>query len=226
MNYHIEFIKSAKNQEPINQIIDEYGPNEETEIKPVFRPFLSEENVKPKLNLKKMSNNANNTISNSKKRNELYNKIKKDKSEFKSYFKIKNTIFNQIKLDKPEALKKLEKGLKVVFFGKEGYITKKLDSLKKIYKKRRNSIGIDTKIYAGTLDFLDLKSKNSMGGRLDDYKKNYLFRSNNFSVARDKFGRREAMFIANNSKKRKIQKNVKRLFSAQYSGSFYFNALI
>ena len=132
MNYNIEFIKSAKNQEPINQIIDEYGPNEETEIKPVFRPFLSEENVKPKLNLKKMSNNANNTISNSKKRNELYNKIKKDNSEFKSYFKIKNTIFNQIKLDKPEALKKLEKGLKVVFFGKEGYITKKLDSLKKI----------------------------------------------------------------------------------------------
>ena len=219
MNYNIEFIKSAKNQEPINQIIDEYGPNEETEIKPVFRPFLSEENVKPKLNLKKISNNANNTKSNSKKRNELYNKIKKDKSEFKSYFKIKNTIFNQIKLDKPEALKKLEKGLKVVFFGKEGYITKKLDSLKKIYKKRRNSIGIDTKIYAGTLDFLDLKSKNSMGGRLDDYKKNYLFRSNNFSVARDKFGRREAMFIANNSKKRKIQKNVKRLFSAQNNQS-------
>ena len=83
MNYNIEFIKSAKNQEPINQIIDEYGPNEETEIKPVFHPFLSEENVKPKLNLKKILNNSNNTKSNSKKRNELYNKIKKDKSKFK-----------------------------------------------------------------------------------------------------------------------------------------------
>ena len=215
MNYNIEFIKSAKNQQPIEKIIDEFGTfDEETPVKQVFRPFLSEENVKPKLNLKKINytQTTQNKKSKYKKSNELLQKIKKDKKEFKSFFKIKNTVFNEIKIDKPEALKKFEKGLKLCFFGKEGYITKKVDSLKRIYKKKRNSIGIDTKIYAGTLDFLDLKSKKtSYGGRLDDIKRGYLFRSNNFSVARDRFSRREALFIANNSKKKKNQ----RILSAQ-----------
>ncbi len=217
MNYNIEFIKSAKKQEPIEKIIDEFGTfDEETPVKQVFRPFLSEENVKPKLNLKKINytqTNQNKKLK-YKKSNELLSKIKKDKKEFKSFFKIKNTIFNEIKIDKPEALKKFEKGLKICFFGKDGYITKKVDCLKKIYKKKRNSIGIDTKIYAGTLDFLDLKSKKtSYGGRLDDIKRSYLFRSNNFSVARDRFSRREALFIANNSKKKKNQ----RILSAQFN---------
>ena len=222
MNYNIEFIKSAKKQEPIEKIIDEFGTfDEETPVKQVFRPFLSEENVKPKLNLKKINytqTNQNKKLK-YKKSNELLSKIKKDKKEFKSFFKIKNTIFNEIKIDKPEALKKFEKGLKICFFGKDGYITKKVDCLKKIYKKKRNSIGIDTKIYAGTLDFLDLKSKKtSYGGRLDDIKRSYLFRSNNFSVARDRFSRREAMFIANNSKKKRNQ----RILSAQYNNKSPF----
>ena len=222
MNYNIEFIKSAKNQQPIEKIIDEFGTfDEETPVKQVFRPFLSEENVKPKLNLKKVNYTQTNQNKKSKYKtsNELLNKIKKDKKEFKSFFKIKNTIFNEIKLDKPDSVKKFEKGLKLCFFGKEGYITKKVESLKKIYKKRRNSIGIDTKIYAGTLDFLDLKSKKtSYGGRLDDIKRSYLFRSNNFSVARDRFSRREAMFIANNSKKKRNQ----RILSAQYNNKSPF----
>ena len=222
MNYNIEFIKSAKNQEPIEKIIEEFGTfDEETPVKQVFRPFLSEENVKPKLNLKKVNYTQTNQNKKStyKTSNELLNKIKKDNKEFKSFFKIKNTIFNEIKLDKPDSVKKFEKGLKFCFFGKEGYITKKVESLKKIYKKRRNSIGIDTIIYAGTLDFLDLKSKKtSVGGRLDDIKRSYLFRSNNFSVARDRFSRREAMFIANNSKKKRNQ----RILSAQYNNKSPF----
>ena len=187
-----------------------------TPKKQVFYPFLSDENSNlgyaPYINLKK---------------NQFSRDFKRTNKKFLSYFNIKNTIFKKMSNEKPPAYKKLIKGMKKFFFGPKGKITKKINFLKNIYKKKSNifNIGINTRIYAGTLDYLDSKDKNTLSNRLYETKKKFLQRSSNFAIAENDNDKRDALFSSNFTKKNKLDrksiKNIKEI--KEFEGGGFMN---
>ena len=120
----------------------------------------------------------------STKKNEIFQNIYTKRKIVNSLFNMKNSLLIRTNSQKPISLKYFEFGLKKLFFGPEGYITNKISYLRKIYKKKRKkSVGLNTRIYTGCLDYLDLKNKNSMTNRVDEVKKKYIKQSSNFAVA-------------------------------------------
>ena len=120
----------------------------------------------------------------SSKKNEIFQRIYKRRKLVNSLFSVKNSIFSKATSEKPISLKYFEFGLKKVFFGPDGLITNKFGYLKQAYKrKRKTNIGLDTRIFTGCLDYLDLKNKKSSTNRLDEFARNYMKRSANFAVA-------------------------------------------
>ena len=192
-----------------NFLIDSEINNNETPIKEIFNTFLPNENIR---NLKFLKHNKSRSINLNNSRNqkqyylnEFKKNFKNNKKEINSLFNLKHSIFKEMNKDKPKSLKRFEKGLKKIFFGKNGYITEKIPFLKNIYKPKRiySSIGINTKIYAGQLDFMDLKNniKSSYGNRLMENKRAMLSRSANFSIAISNFDKLNAKYISKISEK-------------------------
>ena len=187
-----------------------------TPRKQVFYPFLSDEN-----------SNLRNVPYIKTKKNQFSRDLKTTNKKFLSYFNIKNTIFEKMSNEKPPAYKKLIKGMKKIFFGPKGLITKKINFLKNIYKKKNNifNIGINTRIYAGTLDYLDSKDKNTLSNRLYETKKKFLQRSSNFAIAENDNEKRDALFSSNFTKKNKIDrksiKNIKEI--KEFEGGGFMN---
>lgn len=155
------------------------------EFQTIFYPLLSEENPREVLQPNHLENNKKSvSYILPQKKNEFLSKFRLKKHEIKSMFKIKNSVFDLIKSSKPPALKRLEKGMKKYFFGPDGIVANELLWFKKIYRKKRPySIGINSTIFVGNLAYLDLKNKNSLTNRIDETKKMYLKRSQNFAVA-------------------------------------------
>ena len=208
-----------------NYFIDSEIVNNETPIKEIFNTFLPNENIK-NLNFSKhnksYSINLNNSRNFNNKKynlNEFKKNFKNNKKEINSLFNLKNTIFIKMTNDKPKSLKRFEKGLKKIFFGKNGYITEKIPFLRNIYKPKRiySSIGINTKIYAGQLDFMDLKNniKGAYGNRLMENKRAMLSRSANFSIAKSNFDKLNAKYISKITEKinkKKVKNNENNNF--------------
>ena len=164
-----------------NNIIEPHKPSSLPEV---FYSFLSEENIREVTipNQKESTKKQVGLIS-LKHKSEFLSNFRTKKHAIKSMFKIKNSIFDMIKSTKPPALKRLEKGMKKYFFGPDGIVANELLWFKRIFRKRRQfTVGLDTKIYAGNLAFLDLKNKNSYNNRLDEAKKMYLKRSQHFTI--------------------------------------------
>ena len=109
-----------------------------TPIKSVFKPFLSEENIDENL--------KNKTIDRKKFDNSIIYQFKHQTRRIKELFKVDNTIFNQIIYEK-ESQKE----------SKDNISSKK--TLKKLFDKRKFE-GLEDKIFAGTLDFLDIDNNN------------------------------------------------------------------
>ena len=218
-----------------NFLIDSEINNNQTPIKEIFNTFLPNENIR---NLKILKHNKSRSINLNNSRNkkhydlnEFKKNFKNNKKEINSLFNLKNSIFKEMNKDKPKSLKRFEKGLKKIFFGKNGYITEKIPFLKNIYKPKRiySSIGINTKIYAGQLDFMDLKNniKSSYGNRLMENKRAMLSRSANFSIALSNFDKLNAKYMSKitektdknniknngNNNYNNIQKNINMLLN-------------
>ena len=160
-----ERLKSAK----INRKRNYYFNNIDnianvTPIKSVFKPFLSEENIE---------NSKNKIFPEHKKFNDdIVYQFKNQSRRIKELYKIDNTIFNQIIYEK-----ETEKELK------ENSSRKK--SIKKIFDKKKFE-GLDDKIFAGTLDYLELDHHNLDLKKLNNIKKDYLLHSSNFHIAQNK----------------------------------------
>ena len=160
-----ERLKSAK----INRKRNYYFNNIDnianvTPIKSVFKPFLSEENIE---------NSKNKIFPEHKKFNDdIVYQFKNQSRRIKELYKIDNTIFNQIIYEKEN-----EKELK------ENSSRKK--SIKKLFDKKKFE-GLDDKIFAGTLDYLELDHHNLDLKKLNNIKKDYLLHSSNFHIAQNK----------------------------------------
>ena len=93
---------------------------------------------------------------------------------------------------KPSALKRLEKGLKNLFFKKDGPVTQKFPKIRQeiIHKANtRHHSTFDTKINVGSLTYFYLKEgniQNKTEAYINEYKKNVFERSNYFTVRKEK----------------------------------------
>ncbi len=197
----------SRNNIKKNSLSDTDDINNEFPIKTCFNSFLCEYGNPNKTNpLIRSYGNLN-------KKNEIVQKIYTKRKAINSLYKIKDTVFSSI-IGKPVSLKYLELGMKKIFFGPEGFITNKVNFLKKVYKKKRDfHIGLDTRIYAGNLDYLDLRTKNSYNNRIDEAKRAYFARSSNFALAENNKKKRKDVF---KNKRNKIE-NKSSLFLNKFN---------
>lgn len=186
----------SRNNIKKNSFSDIDDINNEFPIKTCFNSFLCEYRNPNKTNpLIRSYGNLN-------RKNEIVQKIYSKRKAINSLYKIKDTVFSHI-IGKPVSLKYLELGMKKIFFGPEGFITNKVNFLKKVYKKKRDfHIGLDTRIYAGNLDYLDLRTKNSYNNRIDEAKRAYFARSSNFALAENNKKKQKDVF---KNKRNKIE---------------------
>ena len=138
-----------------------------TPIKSVFNPFLSDENIE--------ESQKNKGIPEYKKsyNDNIVYKYKNQTKKIKDLYKIDNTVFNQILYEKESE--------KVI---NEELIARKKNSKKNL---KTNFDNLEEKIFAGTLDFLELEDKNIELKKLKNIKKDYLIHSSNFYVASNKY---------------------------------------
>jgi len=186
----------SRNNIKKNSFSDIDDINNEFPIKTCFNSFLCE------YGNPNQTNTLIRSYGNLNKKNEIVQKIYSKRKAINSLYKIKDTVFAGI-IGKPVSLKYLELGMKKIFFGPEGFITNKVNFLKKVYKKKRDfHIGLDTRIYAGNLDYLDLRTKNSYNNRIDEAKRAYFARSSNFALKEKKKKKKKDVF---KNKRNKIE---------------------
>lgn len=93
---------------------------------------------------------------------------------------------------KPSALKRFEKGLKNLFFKKDGPVTQKFPKIRQeiIHKANtKHHSTFNTKINVGSLTYFYLKEgniQNKTEAYINEYKKNVFERSNYFAVSKEK----------------------------------------
>ena len=81
------------------------------------------------------------------------------KTQMNSFFNIKNTIFKEMRTRYTSiCYKNFVKGFAKYFFGPYGYVTKRYKLLKEYYLHKNL---INSRIYAGRLDYYDITSSNS-----------------------------------------------------------------
>ena len=108
------------------------------------------------------------------------------KTQMNSFFNIKNTIFKEMRTRYTSiCYKNFVKGFAKYFFGPYGYVTKRYKLLKEYYLHKNL---INSRIYAGRLDYYDITSSNSnhIKARENETKKRRLSISSNFAVVFDK----------------------------------------
>ena len=197
----------SRNNIKKNSLSDTDDINNEFPIKTCFNSFLCE------YGNPNQTNTLIRSYGNLNKKNEIVQKIYSKRKAINSLYKIKDTVFAGI-IGKPVSLKYLELGMKKIFFGPDGFITNKVNFLKKVYKKKRDfHIGLDTRIYAGNLDYLDLRTKNSYNNRIDEAKRAYFARSSNFALAENNKKKRKDVF---KNKRNKIE-NKSSLFLNKFN---------
>ena len=158
----------------------------------MFHNFLTNENRR---NIIIQKNNKNNITSLPKndimpKYTNIKKEIKKRTNDLRKCFNIKNTIFKEMQSKKNSlTYRELMLLLGKYFFGPNGVVTEKYKFLMDYYEKRNLKIGLDNRIYAGTLDYFFLLSpqNNSYSKRLNFTKKKLLSLSNHLAIASSPF---------------------------------------
>lgn len=97
-----------------------------------------------------------------------------------------------------------KKGFKDIFFGPKGIVTRKSVELKKYYKNFESKLDLNSKIYAGSLDYYDfLSNYNSYFERLKYSRKKILKISGNFSVSNTHSEKMHAAYLEYEKKRKK-----------------------
>ena len=115
--------------------------------------------------------------------------IKKRTNDLRKYFNIKNTIFKEMQSKQNSLMyKEYMSYLGKYFFGPNGVVTEKYKFLRDYYEALNLKIGLNNRIYAGTLDYFFLfPQNNSYSQRLNSTKQKLLSLSKNLAVATNQF---------------------------------------
>ena len=120
-------------------------------------------------------------------------------------------IFKEMQSPNSYTMNIFRKGLKQLFFGKEGIVTKKNVLLKNYHKSFESKLDINSKIYAGSLDYYDFLSKHDhFLDRLKNSRRKILEINGNFSISNSNQEKMHAAYVKFEEKRRKKNLLLKR----------------
>ena len=147
--------------------------------------------------------------------------IRKRRNNMRKYLDIKNTIFKEIQSQENSlTYRKFVSDLGKYFFGPNGIVTNKYNFLKSYYEDKNLKIGLNKKIYTGTLDyFYHASPKNSYTKRLNISKEKLFNLSRNLAVPNSDIDKiiQKALYISKFVKNDKnyVKLNIKNAFPAK-----------
>ena len=133
--------------------VTDLNSNEEININPkyfhLFKNFLIKENFQKYAFLKEIMPEYS----------DIDSQIQKKIVQVRDLYGV-DPIFKEMQSPNSYTMNIFRKGLKQLFFGKEGIVTKKNVLLKNYHKSFESKLDINSKIYAGSLDYYDFLSKH------------------------------------------------------------------
>jgi len=144
--------------------------------------------------------------------------IKKRRKKMRKYFNIENTIFKEMQSKQSSLIyRNFLINLGKYFFGPNGIVTNQNNFLKSYYKDKNLKIGLNKKIYTGTLDyFYYVTPKNSFTKRLNITKEKLLNLSGNLAVSNSNIDEiiQKAIYLSKFIKNDKnyVKLNIKNVF--------------
>jgi predicted nucleotide-binding protein (sugar kinase/HSP70/actin superfamily) len=110
------------------------------------------------------------------------------------------------------AMSLFKKGFRQMFFGPKGIVTRKSAELRSYHKSFESKFDLNTKIFAGSLDYYDyLSGYNSFFERLKNSRKKMLKINGNFTITNNMQEKMHAAYLEYEKKREKYKKKKKLL---------------
>ena len=131
-------------------------------------------------------------------------------------------LFKEMQSPNSYAMNFFRKGVKQLFFGKDGLVTKKNVYLKNYHKSFESKLDINSKIYAGSLDYYDFLSKHdNYFDRLKNSRRKIMEINGNFSISNANQEKMHAAYAKYEEKRRKKNLLLKRSNNNPININFY-----
>jgi hypothetical protein len=184
--------------------VTDLNSNEEININPkyfhLFKNFLIKENFQKYAFLKEIMPEYS----------DIDSQIQKKIVQVRDLYGV-DPIFKEMQSPNSYTMNFFRKGLKQLFFGKEGIVTKKNVLLKNYHKSFESKLDINSKIYAGSLDYYDFLSKHDhFLDRLKNSRRKILEINGNFSISNSNQEKMHAAYVKFEEKRRKKNLLLKR----------------
>lgn len=129
-------------------------------------------------------------------------------------------LFREMQSVNSFAMSLFKKGFREMFFGPKGIVTKKSSELRSYHKSFESKIDLNTKIFAGSLDYYDyLSDYNSFFERLKNSRKKMLKINGNFTITNNMQEKMHAAYLEYEKKREKYKKKKKLLLKKQKNNS-------
>ena len=193
--------KEIKNDlDYLNDDIFDTDININPNILHLFKNFLIKENYQKNCFLKEIMPEYS----------DIESQIKKKINQVRYFYDI-DPLFREMQSNNTFTMNLFRKGIRRMFFGPKGIVTKKSSDLKNYYKSFYSDIDLNSKIYAGSLDYYDfLSGYNSFFERLKSSRKKILKLSGNFAIANTTSDKLRAAYTEYTKKRKKNSILLKR----------------
>ena len=131
-------------------------------------------------------------------------------------------LFKEMQSPNSFAMNFFRKGLKQLFFGRDGIVTKKNVFLKNYHKSFESKLDLNSKIYAGPLDYYDfLSHHNNYFDRLKNSRRKILEINGNFSISNANQEKMHAAYVKHEEKRKKKNLLLKSSINNSTDINFY-----
>ena len=177
--------------------VTDLNSNEEININPkyfhLFNNFLTKENFQKYSFIKEIMPEYS----------DIDSQIQKKIVQVRNLYGV-DPIFKEMQSPNSYAMNLFRKGLKHLFFGRDGIVTKKNAFLKNYHKSFETKFDINSKIYAGSLDYYDfLSNHDNFFDRLKNSRRKILEINGNFSISNANQEKMHAAYIKYAEKRKK-----------------------
>lgn len=129
-------------------------------------------------------------------------------------------LFREMQSANSFAMNLFKKGFRKMFFGPKGIVTKKSPELRSYHKSFESKIDLNTKIFAGSLDYYDyLCNYSSFFERLKNSRKKMLKINGNFTITNNMQEKMHAAYLEYEKKREQNKMKKKLLLKKQKNSS-------
>ena len=209
--------KSYDNKIDDNYCMTDINNIEEISINPkyfhLYKNFLIKENYQKNAFIKEIMPDYA----------DIESQIKKKIVNVRDLYAI-DPLFREMQSVNSFAMNLFKKGFREMFFGPKGIVTKKSSELRSYHKSFESKIDLNTKIFAGSLDYYDyLSDYNSFFERLKNSRKKMLKINGNFTITNNMQEKMHAAYLEYEKKREKNKKKKKLLLKKQKNNSINFS---